>query len=154
MFVFNQAKPNYHCLNSTTLSQDSENVQCNLEIAKLFRLRETYTFSVNSSHPLLHTHTFVHTLSLQCSKERNNVDIPRLLTFLSRLTTCPPMVYALKLLYENSYLKLPCWVSVYVCSLPVCNLWHKIDVGNDWGMNCTHLCLTNVCMCLCQKDTQ
>ena len=65
------------------------------------------TFSVNSSPPL-------HTISLQCSKERNNVDISRLLVFLSRLTTCPPMVYALKLLYENSYLKLPCWVSICI----------------------------------------
>ena len=74
-----------------------------------------YTFSVNSSPPSPLPPPPLHTISLQCSKERNNVDIPRLLVFLSRLTTCPPMVYALKLLYENSYLKLPCWVRICMC---------------------------------------
>ena len=48
---------------------------------------------------------------MQCSKERANVNLPRLLAYLLKLTKCPPMVHSLYLLYENSFLTLSGWVS-------------------------------------------
>lgn len=46
----------------------------------------------------------------QCSKQHEHVDIAKLITYLKTLTHCPPMAYALNILHEESYLKLPCWV--------------------------------------------
>ena len=46
----------------------------------------------------------------QCSKQHEHVDITKLITYLKMLTHCPPLAYALNILHEESYLKLPCWV--------------------------------------------
>lgn len=47
-------------------------------------------------------------------KQKVTVNFPKLIEYLSEATRCPPLVYALKVLYENSSLSVSCWVSVII----------------------------------------
>ena len=68
----------------------------------------------------------------QCSKQHEHVDIAKLITYLKMLTYCPPLVYALNILHEESYLKLPCWV----CFTSFSGTISQSSEG--WGCSCIH----------------
>ena len=68
----------------------------------------------------------------QCSKQHEHVDITKLITYLKTLTHCPPLVYALNILHEESYLKLPCWV----CSTSLSGTIYRNSEG--WRFSNAH----------------
>jgi len=53
---------------------------------------------------------FFSILRYLCLKKKETVNFQSLLALVKRLTNCPPIVYALTVLYENSCLSLSCWV--------------------------------------------
>jgi len=55
---------------------------------------------------------FFSILRYLCLKKKETVNFQSLLALVKRLTNCPPIVYALSVLYENSCLSLSCWVAL------------------------------------------